>query len=468
MKIKAITRTVETEFASGIHSQATGSGKSLVALKIIDEYNKKNPKEHILWTCERKDIPQKLFFHTKNNRIVLNDDQFEIWKYNDMIDMSKFTIKEYVYNKSKNWIKEINTHKNEDKPLFIIINRAFLTTKSKINKYKYEDIKKYAGLVILDECNSSMACDTYQMLLYFKYNWKAKIQGFSATPYRKGKSHTKVDIEINYPEENEDKIVVVENEKKLIQIFCKHDDENELNILSRFNMKEAIEKNIILEPVFHWHCVNNENNETINNTYDTTEIDSVMTTLDEIITKCRYKKGIAWCRLMSTTEEWFVAFEKEKTKYENLKNLKTFIDHSNMKNNDVNYDKFYETSNNAIMFCASKFREGSDIPNLNFGIFLDKVKKRGGLPFIQCIGRVLRTDKNNEKKNGHIMDSYTLDNDKNIIKSIIKKIIKYYSNLYEYAKFDDEDRIILYGNIMKTLKIKPNENEIIIELDNDK
>jgi predicted transcriptional regulator len=66
------------------------------------------------------------------------------------------------------------------------------------------------------------------------------------------------------------------------------------------------------------------------------------------------------------------------------------------------------------------------------------------------------------------MDSYTLDNDKNIIKSIIKKIIKYYSNLYEYAKFDDEDRIILYGNIMKTLKIKPNENEIIIELDNDK
>jgi len=483
-QIKAITNTVENDFNSGIHSQATGSGKSIIALKIIKEFNQKYPNKHVLWTCERKDIPQKLFFHKKDNIIIPNHQQFEIWKQNDIIDMSKFTIKEFVYNKNKKWIKEINNHKS-DKPLFLIINRAFLTSKSKIpnHEYKYEDIKNRAELIILDECHSAMACNTYQMLLYFKYNWKAKIQGFSATPYRKGKSYTTINIQIDYPEADKDKILVSENENKLVQIFAKPNNTTELNILSWFNMKEAIENNIILEPIFHWYRVNNygiqnenvdENNEPkYENIYDITEIDSAMCVLDEIMLKCQYKKGIAWCRLMSTADEWFAIFEKEKTKYDNLKHIKAFIDHSNVIPSDDNYDKFYELADSAIIFCASKFREGSDIPYLNFCIFLDKVRTRGELPFIQCIGRVLRNDKYKIKQNGHIIDGCTIDNDNDIIKSIVNKIIKYYLHLYEFTKSDfmnvtNNDKIILYDKIIKSLKLKPENNEIIIELNDDK
>ena len=34
-------KAIDSNFISGIHSQATGSGKSLIALKEINEYNKK-------------------------------------------------------------------------------------------------------------------------------------------------------------------------------------------------------------------------------------------------------------------------------------------------------------------------------------------------------------------------------------------------------------------------------------------
>ena len=51
----------------------------------------------------------------------------------------------------------------------------------------------------------------------------------------------------------------------------------------------------------------------------------------------------------------------------------------------------------AILFCACKHREGSDIKNLDCCIFLDKVENRNPKTFIQCIGRVLRKDKKLKK-----------------------------------------------------------------------
>ena len=56
------------------------------------------------------------------------------------------------------------------------------------------------------------------------------------------------------------------------------------------------------------------------------------------------------------------------------------------------------------MFCAVKHREGSDIPNIDCCIFMDLVENRGERTFIQCMGRVLRTDKQGKKKYGLIID----------------------------------------------------------------
>ena len=71
---------------------------------------------------------------------------------------------------------------------------------------------------------------------------------------------------------------------------------------------------------------------------------------------------------------------------------------------NINFEEFLEKDTNGILFCASKHREGSDIKNLDCCIFLDKVENRNSKTFVQCIGRVLRRDKNNIKTHGLILD----------------------------------------------------------------
>lgn len=485
-QISGWNNAVNSDFVSGIHSQATGSGKSLMALKIMWEYHKKNPKHHLAWLCERKDIPQKLFFDGYvNNKPIYNLSNFKFWKKNDIIDMTKFTIKEYVYNKRDNdWVTKLNEY-NGDKPLFVIINRAYLTTRSKNanSKYKYQELStNYPKFMIIDECHSAMANATYKLLLHAKWNWKSSIQGLSATPYRKGKSYTTIDIDIDCPDK--DKIKTQENENKLIQIFHKQGNVNELNILSWFNLKEAIEQGVVLEPVFHWFHIKKYIKKTKKHVdkyknYSDDEVISVLTILNKIIELCKYKKCVVWCRLKSIANSWYEIFTKEKHKYTNLNKMQSYIDHSGVSSE---YDKFYEKSDNAIMFCAAKFREGSDIPYLSCCLFLDKVKNRGELPFIQCIGRVLRKDDEGLKGNGHVLDGCTLEDDENKMKGILNKLLKYYLQLYEFSKSDFElnisdkngnhelskSKVNIYNDIMSSLRMEADKKKIYIDLKNDK
>ena len=492
-QLRGIQSSIDSNFVNGIHSQATGSGKSLMALKNMWEYHKRNPTHNLMWLSERKDIPQKLFFNVKYNKegkiikVLHKYKEFNFWKKNDIIDMSKFEIKEYVYNKDKLWISDLN--KTYDKPLFIIINRAYMTTQSSIkNKtYRYEEINNIPKFIILDECHSAMASRTYELLNYCKYNWRSKIHGLSATPYRKGNS--KIDFQINI-DTNID-IETEDNIQKLKNIFHKPGNVNELNILSWFNLKEAIETNCILEPVFHWFDMDSYNKK---DDLNDKEINSVLQILDELISgtndsyyDMKYRKIIVWCRKIDIADNWFNIFNEKKNKYKNLSQLETFIDYSNVQKNhppklingeykNYYYDDFYDKLNDCIMFCAAKFREGSDIPNLSCALFLDKVKNRGELPFIQCIGRVLR--KADGKNCGHIIDGYVKYNDETNTKSILDKLLKYYLDLYEISKsnfeIDEKDELIsknkiqLYEEIRNGLKVCPEEKKIYIEIKNNK
>ena len=69
------------------------------------------------------------------------------------------------------------------------------------------------------------------------------------------------------------------------------------------------------------------------------------------------------------------------------------------------YQDFEKLESNGLLFCAGKHREGSDIKNLDTCVFLDKVEERNSKKFVQCVGRVLRLDKNNSKKYGLIIDA---------------------------------------------------------------
>ena len=69
------------------------------------------------------------------------------------------------------------------------------------------------------------------------------------------------------------------------------------------------------------------------------------------------------------------------------------------------FNHFYNSSSNSILFCAVKHREGSDIPNIDCCIFIGSELKMQVRDHLFSVGRVLRTDKQNLKKYGLIARS---------------------------------------------------------------
>lgn len=474
-QIRGIEKSIETNFATGIHSQATGTGKSIMALKIMREYHMQNPTHNLMWFGERIDIPKSLFFRKGEEKTKF----FKFLKDNDIFNFDDFNIIDFINTPKPVFLNNafLDNYMNQNgKPYFIVINRAFATSKSKCRGndptkfYKYQEILdiRTPKFIVFDECHSGMAEKTYEFLNYAIYKWRAKIHGLSATPYRKGtsKSNIREELEI-IPEDNID-LQTRDNKQKLLNIFHKESNIHELNVISWCNIKEAIEQNYILEPVFHWFNISSESSE---------EVSSILSVLDETLKLCQYKKCIVWCKTIELTRQSHQMFIENCSNYEILKNLKPFIDHSKITDeNDKKYDEFYGMQTNAILFCACKYREGSDIPYLNCELFLDKVKDRTEIVYIQSIGRVLRKDKEKLKEKGHIIDSVSTDSkaDNSKVKNIINKILGYYAGLYDIS-FKNNDayqcqtnKIDQFNAIMSNIKIEPRTNTIYIILNNNK
>ena len=327
---KALRISVNNDFKSGVHFHATGTGKSLISLNILIEYNKKNPDKHIIWLCEQKSILNEQF-----SKDTLNKKGFtEISKY--------FSIYNLVKNKKQKWYEDINDY-NELKPLLIIINRSYL-----VSKNNYEKINKKIGLIIHDECHSIKNKTTQTFYNYIlKKNENISCIGFSATPFLEYEPYK--------------------------------------NIISEYTIHDAFVDNVILPPKIVWY-----KSENILDDYDIVHL------CKKQVTSLYYKKIIVWCGIIEKcvflSEIWKIYFP----------NFYIGIDTS--KTNDNSYEIYSKKENNAILFCASKHREGSDIKNLDCCIFLDRVENRNSKTFVQCIGRVLRKDILNKKKYGLVLD----------------------------------------------------------------
>lgn len=351
-QINAIDTSINNDFDSGIHFHATGTGKSWIAMNIINEYNKKYPENNIIWLCEKKSILIEQF-----NLESLKSRNFE-----DITN--KFTIFNYAENKDKNWINILNTYQ-EKKPILLIINRAYLTSK-KI----YENLKININLIIHDECHSIINKSTQAFYNYILNDnlYNIKCIGFSATPYLDFKPFNK--------------------------------------ILSTYSIYDAYVDKIIVPPRIKW----------VTTDYKLNDIDNVIVIKKLIDCELIYKKIIVWCGMIDycykIAELWKNHFE----------NYKLCIDTSEENKNKTygTYEDFYKLEENGILFCAGKHREGSDIKNLDCCIFLDNVKSRSAKLFIQSIGRVLRLDKTGSKKYGLIID---LKNKSSI--NVMTKINKY-------------------------------------------
>ena len=257
----------------------------------------------------------------------------------------KFMIKNYTQKKPKDWFRQIELSRMWGKPQLVVINRSFL-----VSQKKYEKINLPFHLIIHDECHSIVNKTTQEFYNYMlKKNEEIKCLGFSATP----------------------------------NLTC----EPYKNIISSYSIYDAYIDNVILKPNIKWIKSDKKLNDLEILSYCKWEIN-----------KLYYKKVIVWCGMIKycniLAELWKQYFN----------NYLICIDTSEESNNFKSIEDFKKCEKNAILFCACKHREGSDIKNLDCCIFLDKVENRNPKTFVQCIGRVLRKDKLNKKKEGLIID----------------------------------------------------------------
>ena len=60
-QLQALNSSIDNDFQSGIHYHATGSGKSWIAMYILEAFYNKYPQGNVVWICERKDILEQQF-----------------------------------------------------------------------------------------------------------------------------------------------------------------------------------------------------------------------------------------------------------------------------------------------------------------------------------------------------------------------------------------------------------------------
>lgn len=341
-QIKALQVSLDNDFESGVHFHATGTGKSWIAMNIINNFNEKYPKANILWICEKKSILIEQF--NKNN----------IKERNFLSIMKKFNVLNFSEYKLDNWYNSVNSSKFWDKPLLLIINRAYL-----VSNDKYKKIKLPIHLIIHDECHTIVNETTKQFYEYFLNSCIIpKCIGFSATPELSYKPYDKV--------------------------------------LSQYSIYDSYMDDVIVPPKIKWFTCD-----------QTIEQNEIICLTKQLIEKPHiiYKKIIVWCGMIELCSE---LANKWKTYFSDYLICIDTSEKNNIQKNVIgNYDDFREAESKAILFCACKHREGSDIKNLDCCIFLDKVENRSPKVFVQCIGRVLRRSTgstNRLKKFGLIID----------------------------------------------------------------
>ena len=298
----------------------------------------------IILEYNRKYKQKNILWLCEQKSILIEQFQKKTLKEKGYCDIFKeFLVIDYSEHKEQKWFEKVNSATFWKKPILLIMNRHFL-----VSKNKYEKIKMNIDLIIHDECHSIQNNTTKQFYEFIlKQNNDTRCLGFSATPYLE-----------HYPFNH---------------------------ILSQYTIYDAFCDNTILPPKIKW----------IESPVSLDDID-FLEICKKNINSLPYKKIIIWCGIIEKCNELSLLWKKH------MQGFHIYTDTSINTNDD--FDKFANVHSNAILFCACKHREGSDIKNLDGCIFLDKVENRNPKTFVQCIGRVLRKDKENKKKYGLILD----------------------------------------------------------------
>jgi len=445
----AIENTIKQKFKSGVHDQIMGAGKSYIILNLIWKHHQLNKNSSLYpIICYRQEILRDLFFDKYDN---IDEKKKKFWKDNDIIDLDKFNIIDRVNKKSK----EIKI--SSKKPNILVINTTFL---SSIEKENNDENSNYIALdydninfVILDECHGISAPDLYKILKKIKYEHNKSIIGFSATVLR-DKAETKV-----------------------VDIFSRTNDEDsrdkKLNIISRYDFMDAIRDNVILPPYYTIMEVK----KTIKHKIGRQNKDTIESVMKNLLNKdsVPYKKIICWSRTINQMKDYYKFFKERfgnnykiycsSSHDDKLANERFDINGKKYKYN-TKYKKFFESEGKSIMICVNRFREGSDIKNLDVGVYLDRVKKRTTLVAMQTSGRVLRVDKEKKKTHGFIIDTFINDDKEKVEMLTANLILSYYNKILQLSEetIENKNNMDNYKKLIETIEEKTKYNEKTREL----
>lgn len=421
------------EFETGIHCQATGCGKSFIIIRYIHYCMQHFNNTNIILFTERVSILKDLFGFKKNDNQV-SQGKINTWKRLGIGDLTNLNVVNCVTKKDRQWYRCLNDKDGDgDTKTLIVINRAFLTGS------EYARINTLHA-ILHDECHNTSSKKCFEFLEHF-HAQNVKIIGFSATPVRTGKNDL----------------------KKVTQIYGKNDD---LHLITNYNLIHAIEQSLVVPPEFHWYHVDTLPKKEITDI----ELGTVMDILNKIVPTLVHKKIIAWCGTIAKTKKWMELFQQNKRQRHSLATMATYMDTSQC---GSGYDEFYMADGNAIMFCAAKHREGSDIKKLDCCIFLDGVQNRGAIPFIQSIGRVLRQDRVHQANNNVHVDMSSRKTRGVIIEGIyrpdgyekvfVDKIIGYYMSLAN-ASSSESSQYEQYVQLSNMVEFNKDKEVIMVKI----
>lgn len=336
----AISASVANNFESGVHFHATGTGKSWIALELLHQFQQANPKH------------SNILWICEQKSILL--DQFDLKTLDAKgytFLLKKFFVFDYSRTKPRNWSSTINSASFWGKPILIIVNRAFL-----VSQTEYDGLKIPIHLIIHDECHSITNRTTQEFYAHMKRtNPDVRCLGFSATP-----------VLTHYP-------------------FTR--------VISKYTIYDACRDGVIVPPRIVWFKSATE---------QSVSSETIRRLCMKLFQSLPYQKIIVWCGMIKLCESLAVEWLADPL----FCDWKVCIDTSKPTSESGfgGYAEFYAADGKALMFCAGKHREGSDIPYLDGCVFMDHVAHRNHKTFVQCVGRVLRRDPHEKKTYGLIVD----------------------------------------------------------------
>lgn len=338
---EAIAASIANNFASGVHFHATGTGKSWIALQLLLEFQARHKGAGAA----------NILWICEQKSILVEQFARETLKARGFADVFKtFLLLDYSVAKPADWVQQVNSAQIWRKPLLIVINRAFLTSST-----RYEGLRAPIHLLIHDECHSitNQTTRAFYTWLSSRAGEPTRCIGFSATPELSVAPYT--------------------------------------TVLSAYTIYDACRDGTIVPPRIAW--LKREEGHV-------GDVD-IRRVLVKALPTLPYKKILVWCGMIETARRLAATWATDPAFAGWLFAVDTT---GSPVPGTATYEDFFALEERGFLFCASKHREGSDIPRLDACVFLDRVAHRNAKTFLQCMGRVLRRDPAGRKTHGLILD----------------------------------------------------------------